>query len=114
MPDTPPTESLDAFLVRQLLASHARPRMYFREATLSCVASFIDGFQSAAAKLGVPLHVGRLPGFTEFVAQQLQLSSAAQGWHSLILYSCGGQQEQALVRFYELFEAYIQQSTPVA
>ena len=88
--------------------------MYFHEATLTCVASFISGYQSAAAKVGVPLRFGDLPGFTEFVAQRLQLSSATQNWHSLILHSCGGQQEQALAQFYELFEAYVQHSTPVA
>ena len=88
--------------------------MYFHEATLTCVASFINGYQSAAVKLGVPLRIGGLRGFTEYVAQTLQLSCTTQGWHTLILHSCGGQQEQALSQFYELFDAYCKQSYPAA
>lgn len=101
-----PPGGLDERLVSVIQASRARPKMFFREGTLTSLASFTDGFQSAAAQFGLPLQLD-LRDLTRFVEDRLRMPGTTADWHSLILLACDGDHTQALQRFYDLFDAYL-------
>jgi hypothetical protein len=101
----------DEYFDRIIQDIKARPGMFLGSCSITRLRSFLDGYQSARADLGIPrTHEERaFDGFQSWVQARFQVTSA-QGWDSIILLHSSNEQE-ALQLFFDLLEQFRQEQT---
>ena len=86
------------------------PRGFIPENTISNVAAFMAGYETAIYDKGVVIHdplVIKCGDFTEAVAKATGTSLAEQyGWRRILLDHCGGDEELAYTKFFEILEEF--------
>jgi hypothetical protein len=83
-----------------------RPAMWLYDATLTALWRFINGYQCALQQHGIEEHLDPPFGeFHDFCARYFQSSSQA-GWCNITLADNFGQEEQALRKFFPLFDEF--------
>jgi hypothetical protein len=93
-------------LYDQIDRMRQRPAMWLGEATLTALQRFTDAYQFALMQHGIDEHLDPPLGeFHDFCARYFQSASEA-GWHRIILANHYGQEEEALVHFFTLFDDF--------
>jgi hypothetical protein len=84
----------------------ARPGMFLGNVSIVRLRSFLDGYRSARADLGLPL-TEQEKAFNEFQAwiQQRFKITSSQGWDRIILFH-STDERSALDLFFELFDHF--------
>ena len=85
----------------------ARPAMYIGSHSLIRLRAFLDGCFFLAQQHGI--ECGERPdfgGLHDWVAKRNGWYESTAGWCNIILQQCGGDDANALDRFFELVEEY--------
>ena len=76
-----------------------RPGMYFGSNSILHFRSFYDGMIEFSES-------DPLRGFNEWVAEHYNWPESTVGWANIILKECGGDEDNALKTFFELYDAF--------
>lgn len=87
------------------------PILYLGGKSITSLLHYLDGYQAAERELGAKRN-GELfplpfPYMHDYVTYRLKNPRSAMGWHEQILRSCDGDEEEALWKFYELYDGFI-------
>ena len=87
------------------------PALYLGSKSITSLLHYLDGYQAAERELGAkrngelfPLPFQYMHDYTKY---RLKNPRSAMGWSEQILRSCNGDEEEALWRFYELYDGFI-------
>lgn len=87
------------------------PALYLGSKSITSLLHYLDGYQAAERELGAkrngelfPLPFQYMHDYTKY---RLKNPRNAMGWSEQILRSCNGDEEEALWRFYELYDGFI-------
>lgn len=87
------------------------PALYLGSKSITSLLHYLDGYQAAERELGAkrngelfPLPFQYMHDYTKY---RLKNPRSAMGWSEQILCSCNGDEEEALWRFYELYDGFI-------
>jgi hypothetical protein len=84
-----------------------RPAMYLGEPSLVRLRAFLDGCFYLAHEAGIGHEATPdFGGFHDWVARRFGWRESTAGWCNIILDECGGDDRQALERFFDLVEEY--------
>jgi hypothetical protein len=99
------------YLYQILREIEARPGMFLGQCSITRLRSFLDGYRSARADLGLPIteQERAFAGFQAWLQLKFQVTSS-HGWDSII--SLQSSDEQAALRlFFQLLQQFQQDQT---
>lgn len=87
------------------------PGLYLGDKSITSLLHYLDGYQAAERDLAAR-HSGELfplpfPYMHDYTAYRLKNPHSSMGWRDQILRSCDGNEEEALWKFYELYDGFI-------
>jgi hypothetical protein len=113
MPENKPARLTEhsEYLYQILREIEARPGMFLGQCSITRLRSFLDGYRSARADLGLPIteQERAFAGFQAWLQLKFQVTSS-HGWDSII--SLQSSDEQAALRlFFQLLQQFQQDQT---
>jgi hypothetical protein len=98
------------YLYQVLQDIKIRPGLFLGNSSITRLRAFLDGYGSARADLGLPLteQEKAFNGFQAWIQTRFE-STTTQGWDRIILSHTADEQD-ALDRFFELFEQFQQET----
>jgi hypothetical protein len=113
MPENKPARLTEhsEYLYQILREIEARPGMFLGQCSITRLRSFLDGYRSARADLGLPIteQERAFAGFQAWLQLKFQVTSS-HGWDSII--SLQSSDEQAALRlFFQLLQQFQQEQT---
>jgi hypothetical protein len=99
------------YLYQILREIEARPGMFLGQCSITRLRSFLDGYRSARADLGLPIteQERAFAGFQAWLQAKFQVTSA-HGWDSIIGLQSSDEQA-ALQLFFQLLQQFQQEQT---
>jgi hypothetical protein len=94
------------YLYQVLQDIKTRPGMFLGNVSITRLRSFLDGYRSARADLGLPLteQEKAFNRFQAWIEQRFKVTSC-QGWDRIILFHSADERE-ALATFFDLFDQF--------
>jgi hypothetical protein len=104
----------DEYLYQFLRELQSRPGMFLGQCSITRLRSFLDGYRSARADLGLPTTAqeNEFSRFQAWVQEKYQATSS-HGWDSIILLNSADEQE-SLQLFFTLLQQFQQEQAIAA
>jgi len=95
------------FALLELAQFREKTPMYIGDWTITSLKAFIDGYQYASwLKKMEDQDIAEFGKFHNWVANYFGWPESTAGWKNIILKECEGNEEQALKKFFELYDLF--------
>ena len=105
-------KTIEQHVAETLRLVRPRPGLYMGVKSITCLQQYIHGVMEGLSLAGAPRQETLFPLplhaflFSEYVARRFGFFGSTAGWKSMLLKTCGGDEEKAFDQFYEVWDAY--------